>query len=219
MAGEFFKNGQISVRVKLVDPDVSGPIPIDGTITIDSITNAVHIVVDDPIDIASIPNLTIVAMPNLNVSTMPDLNIASLPAITLADIVNLNVDSLPALTGTLSISSIGGTVTIGGVVSMSMVEPPVSLTIPPQTTVNVSNVDILLLAANPNRKFLNIRNYSNSNAYVFLHFGATAATVGSGIPLKQEEWYEFPKGFIYTGQIRAISGTAALKEIAITEGT
>lgn len=164
---------------------------LTGTITIDEITNTVTVQLVEPITIDG----------TIAISSLPAIVVSSLPNVTIADIVNLNVDSMPVVQTTSTVT-----------------EPPVSLSITAQTTVNVSNVDILLLAANPNRKYLLIRNYSDSNAYVYIHLSATAATVGSGIPLKQDEWYEFPKGFIYTGQIRAISGTVALKEISITEG-
>ncbi|MDR6555448.1 hypothetical protein [Paenibacillus qinlingensis] len=202
MAGEFFKNGQISVRVKLVDPDFSGPVPIevDGTLTIDQITGVVHIEVDNPIDIASIPNLTVVGMPNLTISALPNLNIASMPSITIADIVNLNIDSLPVLTGTFTVS----TAVTGLTYTMNQV--------------NVSNVSVSVLAANANRKQLVLRNQHLSGD-VYFFFG-TPATLTNGMLLQNGESFKQPDadGFVYKGAITAISANATAKPLLYMEG-
>lgn len=186
---------------------------LTGTITVDEITNTVTVQLVEPVTIDG----------TINIGTLPAVvaSVTSLPNVTIADIVNLNVDSIPPLTGSFAVSSIAGTVATNTTITnnpLNVKESLTALTFPTQTTVNVGSVDILLLAANANRKYLMIRNYSNSNVYVFIHFSNTAATLGAGIPLKQEEQYEFPSGFIYTGEIRAISSTATLKEIHITEG-
>ena len=99
-----------------------------------------------------------------------------------------------------------------------MVEPPVALTIN-QTALNVANVSIALLATNPNRKYIFIRNFSDRSEPVFIHFGIGTATSSNGLPLSTGEIYEFPKGFIYTGAIFAVSTTTNPKGIAIMEGS
>lgn len=220
----YWENGKISVRVQLVDPDITSPLPIIGTLTIDEITNAVHIEIDSgSIDIASIPNLTIVAMPNLNIATLPNVNIASMPNLTISDIVNLNVDSLPALTGTLAISSIGGTVTIGGTIAVSSIGGTVNMatvlssgTPSAQSTILVSNSSITAIAANASRKRVTLYNYSNATtAPIFIHLAASAATTTNGWPITAGQSYTPP--FNYTGEIRVISSTASNKELFIEE--
>lgn len=88
---------------------------------------------------------------------------------------------------------------------------------PNQVLLNISNISVTVLAANSNRKRLFIRNASNSNAPIFIHFGASVATTTNGVPLIQGETYEPPFNTIFTGEIRAISSTSALKELYIEE--
>jgi len=90
--------------------------------------------------------------------------------------------------------------------------------IPGQTTVIVSNVSISVLAANPARKRLLFRNYSNSTtAPIFIHMNASAATVLNGVPITSGETYSPPLEVTYTGEVRAISSTASNKELYVEE--
>ena len=85
-------------------------------------------------------------------------------------------------------------------------------------TVNVSNVSVTLLAANPNRKLLFVQNESGSNEPVYINF-KTPATLGNGIALVSgDPLFTFPTGYIYTGIVTAISGTTSLKSITASEG-
>lgn len=88
---------------------------------------------------------------------------------------------------------------------------------PNQVSTTVANISITLLAANANRKKLFIRNFSNSNSPIYIHFGSTTATLTNGVPIIQGETYEPPFNTIFTGAIQAISATSTAKDIYIEE--
>lgn len=138
-----------------------------------------------------------------------DINISTIPAITIQDIVNLNVDSLPPITGTVAISSVGGTINI------TTAQQSLTYTM---NQVNVANVSVSVLAANANRKHLYLRNqHLSGDIYIF--FGATA-TLTNGLLVQNGETFKMPDedGFIYKGAISAISANATAKPLLFLEG-
>lgn len=162
------------------------------------------------VSVGSVPG-TINISGSLTIAGLPvPINVAidSLPHITIDDIINLNIDTLPALTGTLAISGVSGTVNINQALTTST---------PPMSQTNVTNASVQILAANANRKKVEIRNqHTSGDVYIFL---GTPATLTNSRLLLNGESYEFPEGFVYTGIITAIGATAVSKPVSAIEWT
>lgn len=92
-----------------------------------------------------------------------------------------------------------------------------------QTVFAMSNTSVTILAANPERKYAYFFNQNlvsgNQSNQVFLHFAATPATTSNGVGIKEGQGYEFPKNFVYTGEIRAIAGVAGPIPLYVEEWT
>lgn len=83
--------------------------------------------------------------------------------------------------------------------------------------VTVGAADTLVLAANPNRKFLLIQR-GTTIGRVFVKFSAGAATVTNGVLFREDIMFTMPfEGNIYTGEIRGIS-VGSSKILYVTEG-
>lgn len=84
-------------------------------------------------------------------------------------------------------------------------------------TVNDSNVSQPILAANPDRKGVVLRN--NSSATLYLDYGASAAVVSAIYEVPPLGSWEMPvNGYVYTGQISGIwsadsTGAAYIREL------
>lgn len=93
---------------------------------------------------------------------------------------------------------------------------PITMT---STVVSVPNVDTLVLASNPNRKFLLIQR-GTTVGRVFVHFSNTTATITNGMLFRENAYFMMPSTpsvDIYTGEIRAIC-TGSNKLLYVTEG-
>lgn len=145
--------------------------------------------------ITSVPNLIIASIPALSaaITSLPNITIASLPNVTIAALPNIVISSLP-------------TVNINRALTTST---------PNMGQVNVAASSVTILAANANRKQVEIRNQHLSGD-VYLFFGATA-TLTNGKLLQNGEEYRFPDGFTYTGIITAISANATSKPVSYME--
>lgn len=157
-----------------------------------TLNQPIHLVLDGQpvhITIDSIPALqtAITSLPNLNIATLPALSVSSLPGIAITSLPTLNIAQ--ALTTST----------------------------PTMTQVNVAASSVTLLAANANRKKVEIRNQHLSGD-IYFFFGSTA-TLTNGKLLLNGESYEFPQGFVYTGIITAISANATSKPVSVVEWT
>lgn len=144
----------------------------------------------------------------------------------------------------ITLAPIGGTITIDEItntVTVQLVEPvTIDGTISTTTTITnnplkiddvqtsltitqsqstLSSSSITILAANANRKYVLIRNTSASDATAYIHFEASIATPGTSLPIRKGEYFEFPEGFIYTGEIRALSSGFGNDSVSVLEGT
>jgi len=124
------------------------------------------------------------------------------------------------VTGTITIDEITNPVDTNTTITNSPLETS-EVVIPrtvTQTNIFVSNVSIVALSANANRKWVVFKNWSSATgAPIFIHFGASAATISNGAPITADETWEPPQGNIDTQEIRVISSTASLKELYIEE--
>ena len=89
------------------------------------------------------------------------------------------------------------------------------------TTVTTTSSTLLL--ANTNRKYLLLKNVDHSgSSTVYVRFDASPVTitgdVSNGFPLENGIEYTFPKGFIYTGEIRVITDSTNTP-FAVIEGS
>lgn len=81
-----------------------------------------------------------------------------------------------------------------------------------QTVVTVGTTSTVLIAANPERKFIRIKHQSSGGtAFIYLRFSATAATTTNAYEIAEGQ--EFREGvgegtMIYTGEIRVIASSA-----------
>lgn len=173
---------------------------LTGTITIDEIANTVTVQLVEPVTIDG------------------TINIGTMPSITIQDIINLNVDSLPPITGTIGISGIGGTLATNTTITNNPLQINESLNTITLTSsvVTVAAADTLVLAANANRKFLLIQR-GTTVGRVFVKFSAGAATVTNGVLFRENAYFSFNPNEIYTGEIRAIS-VGSSKILYVTEG-
>lgn len=85
------------------------------------------------------------------------------------------------------------------------------------TVVPISNVDTLVLAANPRRRGLIIQRGTTAGR-VFVHFGNTPATVTNGMLFRENAYFFLSQPEVYTGEIRAIT-VGSNKLLYITEVT
>lgn len=114
-----------------------------------------------------------------------------------------------------------GTFTPSGTQDVNIVSPipvPVDLTIDVATTSTVTRVsssitNVVLIAANANRKGLML--YNDSTADQYIKFGSTATSTDFTVILTRKAFYEmsFP---LYVGQIDVISSSAT-GAIQVTE--
>lgn len=80
-----------------------------------------------------------------------------------------------------------------------------------QTVVTVGTTSIVLIASNPERKFIRIKHQSSGGSqFVYLRFSATPATATNALELSEGQ--EFREGvgegtMIYTGEIRVIASS------------
>lgn len=82
-------------------------------------------------------------------------------------------------------------------------------------SVTVANTSTLVLAANPNRKYVALVNDSNEVIYISL---GVAAVLNKGIRLNAEGGsYEIDSENLYTGSIYAICSSGS-KVLTVTEG-
>lgn len=93
---------------------------------------------------------------------------------------------------------------------------PITLT---STVVSVTTSSTLVLAANPNRKFLSLRR-GTTIGRMFIHFDASPATITNGDLMRENEYLMMPtaNNEIYLGEINAITLTGS-KFLYITEGS
>lgn len=81
-----------------------------------------------------------------------------------------------------------------------------------QTVITVGTASVVLLASNPERKFLRVKHQSAGGAQlVYLHFAASPATITNGFELTEGQIHLEGVGtgqMIYTGEIRAIASAA-----------
>ena len=81
-----------------------------------------------------------------------------------------------------------------------------------QTVVTVGTTSVVLLAANPERKFLRIKHQNSGGAqFVYIHFAASPATAANGFELSENGIHLEGVGtgqMIYTGEIRCIASGA-----------
>lgn len=114
---------------------------------------------------------------------------------TIDSVPSINIDSLPPLNIAQALSS----------------------STPPMTQVNIGTTSQTLLAANANRKQIELFNQHSSQPIFF--FLGSPATLTNGRMLDPGEKYEFPRGLVYTGIITAISSGSGTKPISVTEWT
>lgn len=86
---------------------------------------------------------------------------------------------------------------------------------PTNTRPVISNTTSVLVAANPNRKYLSIFNQNNKNVYI--KFGANAV-LNQGITIAPQTLFEITALNLYTGQINAIIAGSSVN-IEVCEGT
>jgi hypothetical protein len=177
--------------------------------------------IEGPVEFAG--DLNIADTVDVHITNQQDGNraITAIPQLTIADIISLNVDSLPNFTisvmPNLNIASMPN-LTIASMPTLSVTQGVQSLTIT-QSTVAVTNSSTTLIAANAARKYLRIQNQSPTSK-VWIRIGASAATTANSellMPLQSITW---PIGqYIPTAEIRAIGDTVTSKNIHVEEGT
>lgn len=169
--------------------------------------------IEGPVEFAG--DLNIADTVDVHITNQQDGNraITAIPQLTIADIISLNVDSLPNFT-----VSVMPNLTIASIPTLSVTQGVQALTIT-QSTIAVTNSSTTLMAANASRKYLRIQNQSPTSK-VWIRIGASAATTANSellMPLQSITW---PIGqYIPTVEIRAIGDTATSKNIHVEEGT
>lgn len=186
------------------------------------ISSEVHMVGEMEITDIPVVHSIVDSLPNLTISDITNLNIDSMP------VQHHIIDSAPVLHTILDSAAVQHNVIDSSAVIHNVLDSLPSVTVingvtglnVAQSIVAVTNSSTTLLSANSGRKALTIQN-QNPTSKVWLRFGGSTATTSNSELLLPLCTKSFPdaRGFVYTGEIRAIGDTSVSKNIYIMEGT
>lgn len=89
---------------------------------------------------------------------------------------------------------------------------------PTQTVTTINTTSSTVLAANANRKHVMFQSQGVGVAAIYIHFGASPATVTNSVELLDGQSYEFPEGLVFTGEVRAVTASST-KVLYVEEWT